>query len=218
MAAATAAAGRTVIERVDPSARGVSTRPLRRVALAVALLAALVLPGLALGSGGPAYQAGVTATPPTIDGTLTPAEWADATAYSLTFGSIPAKVRFERTATDLYVGVVVQDLAPGVTPSLSVYFDNNHDGSKNLGDDVWLDFAGSAGEDFFYSPTGYPPGGPSHYNDLIDSGGSNNTVAAGTGASGAVTFEIRHPLCSADTAQRPTRPKSRKGWISSSGS
>ena len=168
------------------------------MAVAAALLAALVLPGLAQATGGPSYQGAATATPPTIDGTLTPAEWADSTAYSLNFGSIPATVRFEHTATDLYVGVTVQDLNPGSSPSIAVYFDNNHDGIKNLGDDVWLDFAGSAGEDFFYSPTG--TGGASHYNDLIDSGGSNNTVAAGTGASGAVTFEIRHPLCSADTA------------------
>ena len=141
---------------------------------------------------------GATATPPTIDGTLTSAEWADATAYSLTFGSIPATVRFEHTATDLYVGVVVQDLQPGTTPAISVYFDNNHDGIKNAGDDAWLDFVGSGGgEDYFYDPTG--TGGASHYNDLIGSG-TNDTIAAGTSTSGAVTFEIRHPLCSADTA------------------
>jgi hypothetical protein len=53
-----------------------SKLPLRRAALAVALLGALALPGLAWAGGGPAYQAGFTASPPTIDGTLTPAEWA----------------------------------------------------------------------------------------------------------------------------------------------
>jgi hypothetical protein len=197
-----AAAGPAVDERAERPAPGLSKLPLRRAALAVALLGALALPGLAWAGGGPAYQAGFTASPPTIDGTLTPAEWAGSTAYSLTFGSIPATVRFERTATDLYVGVVVQDLNPGSVPSLAVYFDNNHDGVKNAGDDVWIDAVGLAGQDFFYSPTSIPPGGPggaSHYSDAVDSG-TIETTSAGSGTSGAVTFEIRHPLCSSDTA------------------
>ena len=181
---------------------GLSRPPLWRLALALAVLGALVLPGLAWAGGGPAYQAAFTATPPTIDGTLTPAEWADSTAYSLNFGSLPATVRFERTATDLYVGVVVQDLLPGATPSLGVYFDNNHDGIKNAGDDLWIDAVGQAGQDFFYSPTSIPPGGPggaSHYSDLAD-GGSVETTSAGTRTLGGLTFELRHPLCSNDTA------------------
>lgn len=191
--------GSIVVERADVSARRVRRLRLRRAALAAALftaalLTALMLPGLAWGSGGPAYQAGATVTPPTIDGTLTPAEWADATAYNLTFGSIPAKVRFEHTATDLYVGVTVQDLSPGTSPSISVFFDNNHDGIKARGDDVWI---APLPQDFFYDPTG--SGGASHYNDLVG-GGTNDTVSAGNGTPGAVTFEIRHPLCTADTA------------------
>jgi hypothetical protein len=191
--AAPAAAGPTVLERADRSAHGLRRLPLRRVAV-VALLGALVLPGLAWAGGGPAYQAGATATPPTIDGTVTAGEWAGSTAYSLSFGSIPATVRFEHTATGLYVAVVVQDLAPGTAPSIAVYFDNNHDGIKDPGDDAWL---GPLAQDFYYSPTG--TGGASHYHDSVG-GGTNETIAAGTSTSGAVTFEISHPLCSADTA------------------
>jgi len=168
--------------------------PLRRAAIGVVMVAALALPGLAWGGGGPAYQAGATASPPTINGSLASGEWADATAYSLSFGSIPATVRFEHTATDLYVAVVVQDLAPGTAPSVSVYFDNNHDGTKDPGDDVWI---APLPQDFFYSPTG--TGGASHYNDSVG-GGTDETTAAGNATPGAVTFEIKHPLCSGDTA------------------
>jgi hypothetical protein len=166
----------------------------------VGVLAALALPGFAWAGGGPTYQAGaVTAAPPTIDGTLAPAEWADSTAYSVTFGSIPATVRFEHTANALYVGVVVQDLLPGPAPSLGVYFDNNHDGFKNAGDDLWLDFAGSIAQDFFFDPSA-SGGHGSHVNDLNVAGGSMDTIASGVTTSGGVTFEIEHPLCSADTA------------------
>lgn len=172
--------------------------PLRRAAIGLVMVAALALPGLAWGGGGPAYQAGATATPPTIDGSLAPGEWADATAYSFTlgspsFGSIPATARFEQTATDLYVAVVVQDVAPGATPSLGVYFDNNHDGIKNAGDDLWLDFVGSAGQDFFWDPASGSAG-----SNVADPGGGDDTIASSTKTSGAVTFEFRHPLCSGD--------------------
>ncbi|MDX6451041.1 MAG: large repetitive protein [Gaiellaceae bacterium] len=175
-----------------------SNIPFRRTVVGVVMLAALALPGVAWPSGGPAYQAGATASPPTIDGTITPAEWAGATAYSLTFGSIPATVRFERTATDLYIGVVVTDLSPGTSPGLSAFFDNDHDGLRELGDDAWLSFIGLA-QDFFYSPTGFAPGGAGYYNDSVG-GGPSDTVASATSGSGGVTFEIQHPLCSGDSA------------------
>ncbi len=172
---------------------------LPRTIVGIAAMAALAVPGVAWAGGGPAYSAGATPTPPTVDGSISAAEWADAPAYSLTFGNIPATVRFEHTATDLYVGVVLQDLAPGTSPSLTVYFDNNHDGIKNAGDDAWIEFTGQVGQDFFWDPAAPLPGGASHYSDLTASGGINDTIAAGTSASGAVTFEIKHPLCSADT-------------------
>src|ERR671925_1213495 len=105
-------------------------------------------------------------------------------------------VRFLHTPTDLYVGVIVQDATPGLTPSFDVFFDNDHDGIKDTGDDAGLWAVGFSGQDFFYSPTG--TGGPSHYNDTVG-GGSNQTVSAGTSPGDIVMFELRHPLCSADT-------------------
>ncbi|HKG10196.1 MAG TPA: Ig-like domain-containing protein [Gaiellaceae bacterium] len=177
--------------------RGVSPRASGRLFLAcLALLtASSTLPGVAQAHGGGTFVAGSAATtpPPTIDGVVSPAEWADSTPYSVDLGSFGnATVRFVHTTTDLYVGVVVQDPSPGLAPEFAVFFDNNHDGVKELGDDAWLAAVGGGGEDFFWNPAG--PG--SHVSDLGDAG-TGDTVAAGT-SSDEQMFEHRHPLCSAD--------------------
>src|SRR5215212_2225145 len=177
--------------------RGVSPRTSGRLFLAcLALLtASSTLPGVAQAHGGGSFVAGSAATtpPPTIDGVVSPAEWADSTPYSVDLGSFGnATVRFVHTTTDLYVGVVVQDPSPALAPEFAVFFDNNHDGVKELGDDAWLAAVGGGGEDFFWNPAG--PG--SHVSDLGDAG-TGDTVAAGT-SSDEQMFEHRHPLCSAD--------------------
>ena len=156
-----------------------------------ALVVAAALPGLAWAHGGGTYTAVTVASPPVIDGNLGDAVWANAPSYPLTFGSIPATVRYVHTATTLYVGVTVQDLAPGASPSIGVYFDNTHNGIKDVGDDAWISFVGLAGEDFFWD-------GSSHIHDTA-AGGSSDTVATSTSASGNVVFEISHPLCSSDS-------------------
>jgi hypothetical protein len=168
--------------------------PLRRTIIGVVVLAALALPGIARATGGPAYSAASTVTGPTLDGTIGATEWQDAPVYSLSFGSIPATVRFLHTSTALYVGVVVRDFPQGAAPSLTVYVDNTHNGVKDTGDDAWINFVGQSGEDFFYSSTA-----SSHVNDLT-SGGINDTLASGATGAAGITFEIEHPLCSADTA------------------
>ena len=75
-----------------------------------------------------------------IDGNVTATEWANATPYQVTFGNFPATVRFEHDLTNLYVAVSVIDPNTLLTPALGVYFDNNGDGGKALGDDLWDDF------------------------------------------------------------------------------
>jgi Tol biopolymer transport system component len=178
------------------------SRPLRRGIWLAVLIAALAAPGAAWAHGGGTFTA-PNGTAPTIDGVLNASEWSDAIAYPLIFGTRNATVRFKHDATYMYAGVVVQDPTPGTNPSLDIFFDNNHDGLKNTGDDVWLAFAPGGGSDFFFSPTG--TGGASHYNDLVNpangslSGGTNDTLAAATSTPGQVVFEFRHPLCSADT-------------------
>ena len=161
---------------------------LRRALIGVvALGVAAALPGIAWAHGGGTYTANTVASPPVIDGNLNDPAWANAPSYPLTFGTIPATVRYVHTETMLYVGVTVQDLAPGASPSMAVYFDNAHNGIKDVGDDAWISFVGLAGEDFFWNGTG-------HIHDAV-AGGSSDTVATSTSTSGNVVFEISHPLC-----------------------
>jgi Tol biopolymer transport system component len=168
------------------------------LACTVGLLAACAAPGVAQAHGGGLYVAGPATTPPTIDGTLSPGEWTGATPYNVVFGSLGnGTVRFMQTPTNLYVSAVISDPSPGLTPSFDTYFDNDHDGVKDPGDDVWRVRNGTGGADLFYSPTG--SSGPSHYVDS-DSGGTNNTVGGATvSGSKPMVFELRHPLCSTDT-------------------
>ena len=86
-----------------------------------------------------------------------------------------------------------------------MYFDDDHDGLKDPGEDTILSFVGpgDTGSDFYWSSAG--TGGASHYNDLPGSGGSNppsggtnDVIAGGTEVGGQVTFELRHSLCSTD--------------------
>jgi Tol biopolymer transport system component len=178
--------------------RGACGRPSRglRAALVLTFLvgALLAAPGTAWAHGGGFFSA-PSGTAPTIDGTIGAGEWADAPAYSLTFGSLPATVRFKEDGTNLYVGVTVQDPSPGTNPRVSITFDNNHDGLINTGDDDWLAFP-TFGSDFFYDPAG--TGGPGFYNDLP--AGTNDTVAAASIGVGQVSFEMAHPLCSSDSS------------------
>ena len=87
----------------------------------------------------------------------------------------------------------------------SFFFDDNHDGIKDPGEDAVVvdDGDGNVVNDYYYSPTGSQ--GATHYNDA-DSGGSNppccgtdDVVAEGRESGGQVSFEFRHPLCTDDT-------------------
>jgi Tol biopolymer transport system component len=170
--------------------------PYRRLTCAVLAVAACAAPGVAQAHGGGTYRAGSATDPaPTVDGVVTPSEWADAKPYTLAFDSIGnATVRFVHTATDLYVGVVVQDPSPTFTPQFNVFFDSDHDGVADAGDDRWLVFAGGGFEDLFYEPDGQV-----YFEDGLD-GGTNDLEAAGTWNEDDKMFELRHPLCSEDAA------------------
>jgi Tol biopolymer transport system component len=166
------------------------------LACAALVAAACAAPGVAQAHGGGTYRAGSATDPaPTVDGVVTPSEWADAKPYTVAFDSIGnATVRFVHTATDLYVGVVVQDPSPTFTPQFNVFFDSDHDGVADAGDDRWLVFAGGAFQDFYFEPDGQV-----YFEDGQD-GGTNDLVAAGTISGDDKMFELRHPLCSADAA------------------
>ena len=173
---------------------------LRRMTLFVLVGGALAVPGMASAHGpGLTYTAGTRArrrrstassTPPSG-----PARRRTASRSARSGTRTPSS---STTDGDLYIGVVVQDLSAGLTPSLAAFFDNDHDGEKVLGDDAWL-ASGTFGQDFFWDPDRVPGG--SHFNDIVG-GGTEETTAAVTvsGQTGFPSFELRHPLCSGDTA------------------
>ena len=165
--------------------------------LAVAAVS-FATPGVASAHGGGTYVAGEASTAPSVNGVMAPAEWADAVPYTVGLGAFgTATVRFVHTATDLYVGVEVTDPGATPTPAFDVFFDNDHDGVKELGDDAWFGFTGDDVQDLFWAPSG--PDGASHYADGSDGGTGDTSTAVETTGTGA-TFELQHPLCSADTA------------------
>ena len=111
--------------------------------------------------------------------------------------------RFKHDAGWLYAALTVADDSIG-QKTASFFFDDNHDGIKDPGEDaviVGVD-EGNVVNDYYYSPTGSQ--GENHYNDA-DSGGSDppccgtdDVVAEATESGGQVSFEFRHPLCTED--------------------
>ena len=168
---------------------------------------ALALPGVAQAHHVPPidFQAATAATTPTIDGVIGDGEWTDATSYDVTFNGLPGTARFKHDAGFLYVAMTVTDLSGG-SKEMGAFFDDNHDGIKDPGEDVMLGFASpfSFGADYYYSSAG--SSGATHYADTSTDGtnppgdGTDDIVGAGQVVGSEVTFEMRHPLCSDDTA------------------
>ena len=168
---------------------------------------ALALPGVAQAHHDPPvdFQGATAATTPTIDGVIGAGEWTDATPYDVTIAGLPGTVRFKHDANFLYVAMTMTDDSGG-SKEMGVFFDDNHDGIKDPGEDVMLGFAApiSFGADYYYSSTG--SSGATHYADTSTDGtnppgdGTDDIVGAGKVVGSDVTFELRHPLCSDDTA------------------
>ena len=169
----------------------------RRLVWTLLVTASFALPGVAQAHGGGNFIAAETTAVPTIDGVVNTDEWAN-TTYTVRLGTFgTATVRFVHSATDLYIGVTVQEGSPGVAPSFDVYFDNDHDGANDPGDDGWHSFVDGGGQDLYFDRSA--SGVPGYRNDDPDGDGSNDTVAEGRFVDGGSTFELKHPLCSNDT-------------------
>ena len=114
-------------------------------------------------------------------------------------------MRFKHDDKFLYVAMTMTDDSGG-SKEMGAFFDDNHDGIKDPGEDVMLGFASpfSFGADYYYSSAG--ASGATHYADTSTDGtnppgdGTDDIVGAGQVAGSEVTFELRHPLCSDDTA------------------
>ena len=170
------------------------------------LAAALLLPGIAQAHHDPpiVYDAPTAAVVPTVNGFVAPGEWSDTPSYDVTFTGLSGTVRFKHDAQFLYAALTVTD--PAFTSnSMGIFFDDDHDGVKDAGEDTVLAFASpfSFGADYFYATSG--PSGATHYPDdgtdptTPPGGGTSDITGAGQVAGSEVTFELKHPLCSADT-------------------
>ena len=159
---------------------------LRRLVSVVGILVVLGLPGAVTAHEGGSFTASAAESAvPSVDGVVGTVEWADATPYAVAFGQLgTGTVRFLHADGDLYIGVVVKDPNSGVTPSFGVFFDDNHNGESEFGEDAWRAANGSeSGQDLHVSDSG-----SSHEPD------TNHTDGAGT-VDGDVMFELRHGLC-----------------------
>ena len=143
-----------------------------------------------------------------IDGTIGQAEWADASFSTIDFGGVPASLYLKHNGTYLFAAVKVSGTG---AQSVSFFFDDDHDGVKDVGEDAIGSYVGSAtaqgNNDFFWDTSGVPGtgGGAGHYPDTYVTGsnlpaGTLDVVGAGTQGANEASFEVRHQLCTSDTA------------------
>ena len=160
---------------------------------------ALALPGVAQAHHNPPvdFVGATAATIPTIDGVIGAGEWTDTTPYDVTIAGLPGTVRFKHDDQYLYVAMTMTDDSGG-SKEMGAFFDDNHDGIKDPGEDVMLGFASpfSFGADYYYSSAG--ASGATHYPDNGTDGtnppgnGTDDILGAGQVAGSQVTFEVRH--------------------------
>jgi endo-1,4-beta-xylanase len=164
------------------------------LSLAICLSTVGLYPGSAGAHSPPTVTSGLTSTPPTIDGVLSPGEWADAASFPFTVGGLPGTAHVMNDGTYLYVGATISDPSCCGLNSFQLFFDNSHDGVVTAGDDALVTNLGNnfAFDDYYNGACCF----------LFDTsaGGTNDITAFGADSSGLATFEVRHPLCSADTA------------------
>ena len=150
-------------------------------------------------------------TTPTIDGTLSPGEWADAAVVNFTLNycseSHDVTLYVKNDGTYLYLAAVVRNeeysnLAEMYHDFANFYFDNNNNGVIDVGEDgLAIRFDNTVFKDT-YNPNGvngwsYSDDGSGGTNDIVGAVTHTNPVPDGIGD---YTFEYRHPLNSADDA------------------
>jgi hypothetical protein len=191
-------------DRPRGAAPGFETGSIRCVAVLGAIVVALIVASggaHALG-GSPVLTAPLALSAPTIDGSIDPAgEWADAGRLPLAgqFGAHPATLYVKHDATYLYVLLIVADdpPPPGIfCCSATLYFDDNHNGIRDPGEDSMAFGPADQSSDGFFTPDPYPT-----YADDSAFGGTDDTFGRGSYDSSGhrLILEARKPLCSGDS-------------------
>ena len=147
----------------------------------------------------------------TIDGIISPGEWDNAGSVDFLAnvppndggGTTPATLFVMNDATNLYLALKIARSSIGGATNPSFEFDNNHNGVRNEGDDLF-----GMSEGIFSPPTfidafrtSQPPcpAGLCGLGD-VDFGGTNDGTADASNDGSFTYVEISHPLDSADDA------------------
>ena len=152
----------------------------------------------------------VSAQPIVIDGHFDPAEWASATTYGFDVtlpggGTTPAKLFITNDRSNLYVALRVKEPAFYYSEAIDIWFDSPaRDGVVGSGDDeLVLSFNnGCIGnksffDSFLYTGGGCPAGAICASVDSA-AGGTTDGNGAVDNDGTWTTFELWHPLASAD--------------------
>ena len=138
-------------------------------------------------------------TPPSINGDIAASEWetAASSTFTLTIGGNPyaGTLYVMNDATNLYLAVKIADATFSADPTpdaVAFYFDSNHNGIYQPGEDSIVLFSGATGfVDRFLQAM------PTMKVD-VDFGGSTDGSGACAAHGGNNHFELSHPLNSAD--------------------
>jgi hypothetical protein len=152
------------------------------------------------------------AQPIVIDGQFNPAEWSGATSYSFSVnlpggGTTSGLLYIQNDRDNLYVAMRVKEPLISAAESFDIEFDGPvRDGLLGNGDDgLVLSITGSCprtkefSDDFRYTAPPCPPASLCSARD-IDSGGTSDGNGAVDNDGTYTTYELWHPLASADAA------------------
>jgi hypothetical protein len=143
----------------------------------------------------PAMSAFATGGPPTIDGIVSPGEWAaaDSTTFTLE-ATYMTTLYMMNDATDLYIAITVTDATLSSDDQWVIAFDNNNDGvAFGLGDDHLVTRGDSPFSDHFWTNDAVNP-----LRLDTDVGGTSDGAGVNAASGGVNSFELRHPLNDAD--------------------
>ena len=144
---------------------------------------------------------------PTIDGVISSGEWDDAAKVTVTLvsqssESHSATIYEKNDALDMYLAVKVLGDDFNAQDGVFFYFDNNHNGGFEQGDDwlyvlAWTTGLGLAVDGYYNASvkTLMSDANNQGTNDIV--GGASHTNISGVGD---YTFELKHPLDSTDDA------------------
>ena len=177
---------------------------------------ALIVTALSIGAsplGAQPVLSGYTALPPTLDGNVDPIEWQAASTATFPLAYCQethlTTVGVMNDDSFLYLAIQIRDEdfpSIGETDTFFVHFDDDGDGIREVGEEVWqIEHDGTLFEDAHH------PGGLvfSLVSDTSTGGtddldGAILHGAASPGVLGDYTLELRRPLDSADDAHDPS--------------